>query len=120
MFLNLVIQQYNISSNFWSFECFFNRLCNMFLFLNPIQDGHFWGCSRMGNKKTLLPKICHTYSTMMKLGTVIPYLKKIQKICKSRDTPPRLLLTSAFFDRKSANFVISRNTGIDWILVHKF
>ena len=23
-----------------------------------------------------LPKICHTYPTMMKLGTSIPYLKK--------------------------------------------
>ena len=34
-----------------------------------------------------LPKICHTYSTMMKLGTVVPYLKKIQKIYKSCDTP---------------------------------
>ena len=31
------------------------------------------------------PKICHTYPTMMKLGTIIPYLK-IQKINKSRDT----------------------------------
>ena len=30
-------------------------------------------------KKASLPKICHTYPTMMKLGTVIPYLKKIQK-----------------------------------------
>ena len=29
------------------------------------------------------PKICHTYPTMMKLGTVIPWLKKIQKICES-------------------------------------
>ena len=27
-----------------------------------------------------LPKICHTYPTMMKLGTVRPYLKKIQKM----------------------------------------
>ena len=35
-----------------------------------------------------LPKICHTYSTMMKLGTVIPYVKKILKIYGSRDTPP--------------------------------
>ena len=26
-----------------------------------------------------LPKICHTYPTMMKLGTVIPYLKKKKK-----------------------------------------
>ena len=35
-----------------------------------------------------LPKICHTYPTMMKLGTVTPYLKKIQKIYEPRDTPP--------------------------------
>ena len=33
-----------------------------------------------------LPKICHTYPTIMKLGTVIPYLRKIQKMYKSRDT----------------------------------
>ena len=41
-----------------------------------------------GGKKAPLPKICHTYPTRMKLGTVIPYLKKIQKIYESRDTPP--------------------------------
>ena len=59
-------------------------------YFNPIQDGLFWGCSRMrggGSKKAPLPKICHTYPTMMKFGTVIPYLKKIQKIYESRDTP---------------------------------
>ena len=33
-----------------------------------------------------LPKICHTYPTMLKFGTVIPYLKKIQKIYESRAT----------------------------------
>ena len=33
------------------------------------------------------PKICHTYPAMMKLGTVIPYPKKIQKKYESRDTP---------------------------------
>ena len=33
-----------------------------------------------------LPKIPHTYPTMMKLGTVIPYLRKMQKMYKSRDT----------------------------------
>ena len=32
-------------------------------------------------------KICHTYPTTMKRGTVIPYPKKIQKIYESRDTP---------------------------------
>ena len=38
-------------------------------------------------KKAPLPKIRLTYPTMMTLGTVIPYPKKIQTICKSRDTP---------------------------------
>ena len=47
--------------------------------LSPIQDGLFRGCSWMWRPKRL-PKICHTYATMMKLGTVIPYLKKIQKL----------------------------------------
>ena len=35
-----------------------------------------------------LPKICHRYPTMMKLGLNIPYPKKIQKTYESRDTPP--------------------------------
>ena len=48
----------------------------------PIQDGTFRGCSRMKRTKKTSPlsKICHTYPTMVKLGTVIPYVKKIQKI----------------------------------------
>ena len=41
-----------------------------------------WG----GGKKASLPKICYTYPTVMKLGTDIPYLKKIRKIYQSRDT----------------------------------
>ena len=56
---------------------------------NTIQDGHFRGCSQMGgegSKKAHLRKICHTYHTMMKLCTVIPYLKKIKKQYESRDT----------------------------------
>ena len=61
---------------------------------NPIQDGPFRNCSRIegaaegggGAQKDPLPKTCHTYRTMMKLDTAIPYLKKIQKIYKSRDT----------------------------------
>ena len=56
--------------------------------LKPIQDGLFWGCLRtMGYKKALLPKICHTFLTMMKLSRVTPYLKKIQKVYQSRGTP---------------------------------
>ena len=55
--------------------------------VNSIQDELFRGCSQMGGKKAPLPKICHRYPKMMKLGTVAPYLKKIQKIYESRDTP---------------------------------
>ena len=42
-----------------------------------------WGVA----KRAPLPKICHTDPTMMKLVTVIPYPKKIQKIYDSHDTP---------------------------------
>ena len=64
------------------------HLCQS-LFFNPIQDGLFSGLltDGGGGAKDPLPKICHTYPTMMKLGTVIPYLKKIQKIYESHDTP---------------------------------
>ena len=47
---------------------------------------HGWG---EGGKKYPLPKICRTYPTMVKLGTVIPDLKKIQKVYESSDTPPK-------------------------------
>ena len=30
-----------------------------------------------GTKKAPLPKVCLTYPAMMKIGTVIPYLKEI-------------------------------------------
>ena len=39
---------------------------------------HVWGGGG-GGQKGPVPNICHTYPTMMKLGTVIPYLKKIKK-----------------------------------------
>ena len=56
---------------------------------NTIQDGLFWGCSQIGEgggkKAPALKSVIHP--TMMKLGTVIPYLEKIQKIYESRDTP---------------------------------
>ena len=73
------------------------------------RTAHRWG----GTKRTPpLPKICYTYLTMMKLGTVIPYLKKIQKIYESRDTTSELCGHQHFF--------ISRNTDIDGILIHNF
>ena len=55
--------------------------------LTLFRMGIFGAAHGWGAIKAPLPKICHTYATMMKLGTVIPYLKKIQKIYESRDTP---------------------------------
>ena len=54
-----------------------------------------------------LPKIRHRYPTMMKLGTVIPYLRKIQKIHKSHDTSLEFCLHQHFF------------TGNPQILLHQ-
>ena len=55
--------------------------------LTLFRMGFFGAAHRRGGQKDPLPKICHTHSAVMKLGTVIPYLKKIQKIYESRDTP---------------------------------
>ena len=41
------------------------------IYFNPIQIESFLGYSRIGGKKSPLPKICHTYPTIMDLGTVI-------------------------------------------------
>ena len=57
--------------------------------LTLLRMGFLRGCSRMGErpKRTPLPKIFQTYPTMMKLGTVIPYQNKFQKLYESPDTP---------------------------------
>ena len=93
----------------WRHECGhmtfpgkFYDLCNFLVEMstfNPIQNGHFRGYSRIGGgpKRSPLPKICHTYPTMMKLGTIIPSLKKIQKLYQSRDTPPEFCWHQHFF-----------------------
>ena len=56
-------------------------------FCSQIGGGQRGWYSRIeGTKKVLLPKTCLTYPTMLAIGTVIPYPKKIQKIYKSLDT----------------------------------
>ena len=47
--------------------------------LTLFKIGYFGAAHGEGQKDLPLPKICHTYPKMIKLGTVIPYLKKIQK-----------------------------------------
>ena len=85
-------------SNFIENSLMKNSLCEKLFGVSPIQDGLFRGCSRMeGAKKAPLPKICHTYPTMIKFGTVIPYLEKIEKIYESRDTPREFRWHQYFF-----------------------
>ena len=56
--------------------------------LTLFRMGTFWASHGWGGQKgSLLPKICHTYPTMMELVTVIHYPKKIQKIYELRDKP---------------------------------
>ena len=49
----------------------------------------FFGAAQGRGRLKGLPfrKIGYMYPAMMKLGTVIPYLKKIPKMYESRDTP---------------------------------
>ena len=47
--------------------------------LTLFRIGLFGAAHRWGKgKKICLPKICHAYPAMIKLGTVIPYLKEIK------------------------------------------
>ena len=62
-------------------EIFFTKELTLF------RMGFFGVAHGWGGKKASLLVICHTYPKMMKLGTIIPYPKKIQKIYESRDTP---------------------------------
>ena len=73
------------------------RYLSLWKGFNSVQDGPFMDCSRLWwAKKAPLPKICHAYPTMIKVGTVIPYLKKIQKIYESCDTPLEFCLHQHF------------------------
>ena len=62
-------------------------LTELKILLNLLRIGIFEAAQGGVEQKGSLPKICRTYLTVMKLGTVIPYLKKTQKIYESRDTP---------------------------------
>ena len=56
---------------------------------------HGWG----GAFWSPLPKIPHTYPTMMKLGTIISYLRKIHKMYKPRDISLEFCWHQHFFSR---------------------
>ena len=59
---------------------------------------HGWGEGEGGwQKNSSFPKICHTYSTVVKLDTVMP--SKIQKKYESHDTPLEFCYYQYFFTR---------------------
>ena len=68
-----------------------------------------------GAKRSLLSKICHTHSAMVKLGTVISYLNNIQKSYQPRDTLLAFCWHQHFFNGPSENFVISKKY---WYRLH--
>ena len=79
-----------------SFTDFISAHCQLWTLLTlsrmcPFRAAHGWAFLR------LLPKICRTYPTIMKLGTLILYLQKIQKIYKSRDTSLEFCWHQQFF-----------------------
>ena len=108
-----------ILGNFRVFAFFGAKLSySLTLFsMGLFEAAHRWGRAMIS---PTLPKICHTYTTMVKLGTIIPYLKKIQKTYESCDTLFEVCWDYLSFHRKSITLVISRNTVIDCILIHNF
>ena len=72
-----------------------------------------------GSESPPLHENFHTCPEIMKLGTVILYLKTIQKIYQSMTHLLSSGDISTFF-RKSTNFAISRNTDIYCILIYNF
>ena len=91
------------------------------IWVNPIEDGLFPGCSRMrGWEKSTFLKFCHTYPIIMKLDTVAPYLKTIQKAYKSSYTFLEFCWHQHFFHRKSATFFELRNADIYCSFMHSF
>ena len=58
-----------------------------------------------GSNRPPISKICHTYPTMMKLSTVIPYLKKVQKIYQSRGISLGFCWHQHFFTGNQQSFL---------------
>ena len=75
-------------------------------FSNPIQDGPFRGCSRMGwgAKRPPIPKICYTYPTIMKLSILLPQLKNTSKKDVNQVTRPLSSANISIFSPRIGKF----------------
>ena len=122
--INVLIRTYwNISISIIAILplwCRYGNACfSQNLSLNSVQERFFWDNSRMGGQKASphAHKICHTFSTMMKLSTVVT--KEDPKNIWIMWYNPWVLLTG-FLHQKSEKLAISRNTGIGCIFIHIF
>ena len=112
-------------------ECkFFPDFLNM---LTLFGMGFLGATKEWGDKKASLPKICHTYPTMIKLRIFIPYLKKIQKLYESYDTTLEFCWHQHFFTRNQQilpyqeihiyipfRYIIFNSTNLSWVLMDCF
>ena len=92
----------------------FFKLCSRLAFFGLLSDG---GGKRWLNSP-LITKICYTYPAMMKLNTVIPYLKKIQKIYKLQDTLLEFCWYQYFFTRQKLHFNTFQSVTLLWIKLY--
>ena len=98
----------NISFHIFITNKMFKFFRNMFnyktLLFNPTEDGDLWDRSQLcvyegggWQKGPPLHKICPIYATMMKLGTVIPYLLRSKKYINHVPHPSISADISIFF-----------------------
>ena len=86
--------------------------------LQHIKPYSGWAFLRLGANRSPLPKICHLYPVMMKSGTVRLKPNEIPKNLRITWHTSSNLLISAFFHWKLANFAISTEADVDFILIH--
>ena len=108
MWDKFVIQEILLNSWIELLGQFFQLICS-FTLSTLFRMGLFWtahGLSRGkggGVKKVPFSKICHTYPKLMKLGTVIPHLRMIQKYINHVKHPSSSADIN-IFSRKISNF----------------
>ena len=128
-----MLKAWDLTKNKLRHNCFDNIMQNIFriitlengtgqivltVTLTLLRMGFFGGCSRMGGGGGA--KICHTYPTMLKLGTVITSLPKEDPKNISIMWHTRWVLLTSAFPSEISKFCYIRNTDIDCILIHNF
>ena len=89
--------------------------------INPIQDGLFWGCSRMEEPKRPIPTLKFVTHILQWWNLAQLYLtQRRSKNYMNHVTHSLISADIGIFSSKISNFAISRNTDIDCVLIHNF